>query len=332
MDRIPVWKMIREAINSFGEDIVSVSNIIGYIIKQYGDVNVGTIRAQVNACTVNRQSRVGMPENKKPRIADGSYDFLYSVERGLYARFIPAKHGVWEIAEQDGMLVVRMVNKNGDPSKLPRPLMSGIQHKNRNAIKRYNIESPNREAILRYNHAWNNLEGYRAQESALNKLFREFCPENKQLDDVLLKVTALNGFYSTNIFNIYVVSKHIMSLDIDDRLDQGDISLVTDIASGHGVRGSNSGKEKYFYSFATKYCSHHRPDVFPIYDSYVEKLLLHLRDKDRFAFFDQAELRNSPRFKDVILALCDFYSLREFTLKEIDRYLWQYGKEKFSGL
>ena len=329
MDRIPVWKMIREAINSFGEDIVSVSDIIGYIIKQYGDVNVGTIRAQVNACTVNRQSRVGMPENKKPRIADGSYDFLYSVERGLYARFIPAKHGVWEIAEQDGMLVVRMVNKNGDPSKLPRPLMSGTQQEMRNDVRRINIESPNREAILRYNKAWNNLEGYRAQESALNKLFREFCPENKQLDDVLLKVTALNGFYSTNIFNIYVVSKHIMSLDIDGRLDQGDISLVTDIASGHGVRGSKSGKEKYFYSFATKYCSHHRPDLFPIYDSYVEKLLLHLRDKDRFAVFDQAELRNSPRFKDIILALRDFYSLREFTLKEIDRYLWQYGKEMF---
>ena len=329
MDRIPVWKMIREAINSFGEDIVSMSDIVGYIIKQYGDVNVGTIRAQVNACTVNRQSRVGMPENKKPRIADGNYDFLYSVGRGLFTLFDPEVHGVWEIAEQDELLVVRLVNSTVNPFELLKPEKFRRQFEKRYAAKRFDIESPNREALLRYNHAWNSLDVYNAQESALYKLFREFCPENKRLDDVLLKVTALNAFYSTNIFSVYAVSKHILSLDIDDRLDQDDISLVTDIASGHGVKGSGNGKEKCFYSFATKYCSHHRPEIFPIYDSYVEKMLIHLRNKDGFAVFDQAELRNSSRFKDIILALRDFYSLREFTLKEIDRYLWQYGKEMF---
>ena len=125
------------------------------------------------------------------------------------------------------------------------------------------------------------------------------------------------------------MAKHILSLDIDNRLYKGDISLVSDIASGHGVKGSRNGKEKFFYSFATKYCSHHQPELFPIFDSYVEKLLIHLRDKDQFTDFCQNDLRNSSKYRDIILALCDFYSIDDFTLKEIDRYLWQYGKEKF---
>ena len=59
-----------------------------------------------------------------------------------------------------------------------------------------------------------------------------------------------------------------------------DETLVNDIA-----KVNINGKEKYFYSFATKYCSHHYPTVFPIYDSYVEKVLLHFNKKDKFYEF-----------------------------------------------
>lgn len=329
MTKIPVWQMIHEAVNAMTKEVFSVDDIRSYIFEHFGVVNNGTIGTQAYACTVNRQGRVNAPENKKPRIADGKLDFLYTVGRGLFTRFDPDTHGIWEITEQDGKLMVQRVDGQTTPAKLSVSYESRSNTVKTKASKRVDIESPNREAVLRYNQAWNSLEGYTAQESALNKLFREFCPENKQLDDVLLKVTALNAFYSTNIFSIYAVAKHILSLDIDNRLYKGDISLVSDIASGHGVKGSRNGKEKYFYSFATKYCSHHQPELFPIFDSYVEKLLIHLRDKDQFTDFCQNDLRNSSKYKDIILALCDFYSIDDFTLKEIDRYLWQYGKEKF---
>ena len=72
--------------------------------------------------------------------------------------------------------------------------------------------------------------------------------------DILLKVAALNDFYSTNIFSVYPVAKHILSLNIDDRLMTGDVALVSDIQ-----KVTINGVEKNFYSFATKYCSHHRP-------------------------------------------------------------------------
>ena len=49
------------------------------------------------------------------------------------------------------------------------------------------------------------------------------------MSDILLKVAALNDFYSTNIFSDYPVAKHILSLNIDARLKSGDITLVSDL-------------------------------------------------------------------------------------------------------
>ncbi len=329
MTEISVWQMVYEASNAMKTEVFSIDDIRGYILEHNGTVNQGTIGAQAYACTVNRQGRVHAPQNKKPRIANGKFDFLYTVGRGLFTRYDVVKHGVWEIASNGDKLVVQMINAQNDQTSLPSKNEPNPYVRTSRSAKRLDIERPSREALLRYNHVWFNLEGYRVQEDALNKLFQKFCSDNKQLDDVLLKVTTLNAFYSTNIFNVYAVAKHIQSLGIDARLNQGDMILVSNIASGHGVKVSKNGKEKCFYSFATKYCSHHRPELFPIFDSYVERLLIHLRDVDHFAEFDKTELRNAVKFKGIIQELMKSYDLNEFTFKEVDRYLWQYGKEKF---
>ncbi len=328
--KTPVWQMIREAVDALDSEVITVADIIDLVKSRYGSVNEGTIRAQALACTVNRQSRVHMPENHKSRIANGQYDFLFSVGHGKVVKYIPAKHGVWEIAEEDGKRIVKMVISSALPSEPVKAPETVVLKQRKAKNKRPDIESPTRDAVLFYNKAWDDLESYRAQESALNKLFHEFCPDNKHLDNVLLKTTALNAFYATNIYFEYAVAKHIVSLDIDERINRGDITLVTDIASGHGVKNKRTGKEICFYSFATKYCSHHRPLLFPIYDSYVDKLLTHLRDVDHFAEFNNDELRDAERFKEIVLKLRDFYNLNEFSLKQVDRYLWQYGKKMFS--
>lgn len=51
------------------------------------------------------------------------------------------------------------------------------------------------------------LDNYRLQESALNKLFFQLCPNNSDISDILLKTATLNDFYSTNIFAIYPSGK-----------------------------------------------------------------------------------------------------------------------------
>lgn len=191
---------------------------------------------------------------------------------------------------------------------------------------RLDVPRPNCKEVDKYLLAWDQLENYALQESALDKLFYRTYPRNKDIDDVLIKVSALNDFYSTNIFSPFKVAKHIINLDIDERLIAGDVTLVNDIAKVN----MDNGTVKNFYSFATKYCSHHNPLDFPIYDSYVDKLLRYFRDTDGFYRFNNNDLKNYIKFKNILLKFREFYNLAPYNLKDIDKYLWQLGKEKFS--
>ena len=177
----------------------------------------------------------------------------------------------------------------------------------------------------KYLSGWDRQEKYALQENALHKLFAGTYPGNTDINEVLIKVSALNDFYSTNIFSTVQVAKHMLNLNIDARLQAGDATLVNDLA---GVTMAD-GSRKNFYSFATKYCSHHRPLDFPIYDSYVDQLLRYFRDRDGFAEFKNDRLKSYPDFKTILLKFREFYALNPYSLKDITRYLWQLGKEKF---
>ena len=183
---------------------------------------------------------------------------------------------------------------------------------------------PNLVEVNRYLEKWQTLENYRLQEDALNKLFVELCPKNDNISDILLKVAALNDFYSTNIYSVFSVAQRIIELDIDKRLDEEDVNLVNEIK-----KVMISGKEKHFYSFASKYCSHHRPESYPIYDSYVDQVLSYFRNRDKFYKFKNGDLKEYSAFKRVLAEFQKFYDLQQFSLKEIDRYLWLFGKEYF---
>src|SRR2546423_772464 len=85
-------------------------------------------------------------------------------------------------------------------------------------LRRENIQSfnmlqppePSEPVISSYLAKWRMLENYRLQESSLSELFNKFCPQNTSIEHVLLKVSALNDFYSTNIFDTYSVARRIM--------------------------------------------------------------------------------------------------------------------------
>jgi len=187
------------------------------------------------------------------------------------------------------------------------------------------LPPPSVEQVECYLAQWDALEDYHLQEDALNQLFFNLCPYNKNISDILLKVSVLNDFYSTNIFKVFPVAKRILSLGIDDRLQQGDGTLVDDIKEV-----VISGKPLNFYSFATKYCSHHKPLDYPIYDSYVDEVLRYYRKKDGFATFRNYELKNYTRFKSILESFRKFYHLDRYNLKELDKYIWQLGKAYFN--
>lgn len=186
------------------------------------------------------------------------------------------------------------------------------------------VPIPSQKSIQKYLKKWRTLERYTLAEGALSLLFHKLCPDNTDIESVLLKVSALNDFYSTNIYDTYSVSKHILSLNIDSRLERKDLGLVNEIAAV-----KFKGKVRHFYSFASKYCSHHRPDDFPIYDSLVEKMLKHYRKTDKFEIFRNAELKNYRRFIEIIESLRRFYGVDDFSLRELDIFLWLAGKDSF---
>ncbi|MDF9829497.1 hypothetical protein [Parabacteroides sp. PF5-6] len=182
------------------------------------------------------------------------------------------------------------------------------------------IPYPSKEVVDSYISEWNELPDYGAQEKSLKKLFHQTYPENKDIDDILTKVCTLNTFYSTHIFKPYDIAKHIERLDIDGRLKEGNPDLVKDIAQ---VKGRN------YYSFASKYCSHHYPELYPIYDSYVEQMLVHFLCKRGKVSSFRDSLKDYRTFCQTITIFREEYDLTGYTLKDIDRYLWLCGKKYF---
>ena len=192
------------------------------------------------------------------------------------------------------------------------------------------IITPSNEEVKKYNDGRETLEDNVLQERTINKLFKEMAPNNTNLEDIMLKCSVLNDFYSTNIFDVKPVARHIKELNIDERLKSWDPSLVNDIA-----RVTMNWKERILYSFASKYCSHHNFKEYPIFDDYVAKVLLYFQKKDKFyeSKFNARDLRDYAKFKDILLKFISFYKLEfnelDSRLKDLDRYLRQLGKNSF---
>ena len=178
-----------------------------------------------------------------------------------------------------------------------------------------------------------NNEQYNLQEEILEEVFTEL-KTNTNLKEVYIKATLLNQYYSTNIYDVYRMAKHITNIpDVDERIKNGDPKVVEEIAN---VKLKNE-KQIKFYSFATKYCSFSNRlsygtgrDDYPIYDRFVVKMLKHFRNKNKKSFtFKNTDLDNYEEFKKIVENFIKFFGLSGFTFKQIDKYLWSEGKEYF---
>lgn len=172
-------------------------------------------------------------------------------------------------------------------------------------------------------------EHYRVEEAGLNDVFKKF-PENNKLEQILIKVVLLNKFYSTNIMNPRKVADRIFELQIDNDLKKGDLDLVDKIATNI-FKDDEKGEEKIrrFYSFATKYCHKSKPDLYPIYDSNVAYILKAYRNNDKKHFkFKNDDLKDYTKFKNIIDDFRKYYKLESLNYRELDHFLWIYGKEE----
>jgi hypothetical protein len=190
------------------------------------------------------------------------------------------------------------------------------------------IETPTNQLVDIYVDKFKNDERYLFADQAITNLFQMF-PENKKLEDVLLKISVLNDLYSTNIFGTFILAKHILQLNIDEGLEKTDPTIVNKIAVGHGITKPNGLGDRCFYSFATKYCNWHKKEAYPIYDSFVDKILIAYRNRDNFSTFTNNDLKDFTHFKEIITDFRMHYNLTKHSLKEIDKFLWIYGKTIF---
>lgn len=105
----PVWQMVKEAVQQMNGECTYPAIVIRLM---YGDdVNDSSMTCSIISGAVNHPSRIHYNENKKPRISDTPYDYLFNTGRGKAAWYDPEKHGVWEIAKAtDGDLMVRLAD------------------------------------------------------------------------------------------------------------------------------------------------------------------------------------------------------------------------------
>lgn len=187
-------------------------------------------------------------------------------------------------------------------------------------------------------------ESYREQEKVIENIFSEngvFAKLGREnLEQiVLLKVSVLDSFYSTNLakFGIYEVAKHIAELEVESKIHQKirnanpkNYDELKGIIEQIAECERKDSKKKVFYSFATKYCFHHNQNAFRIYDSFVREVLV---------FFNNGKSDTSNKFADIPSELVgtNFFGAKlidtklrklenyDTFLKAIDRFAKHYG-------
>jgi hypothetical protein len=154
---------------------------------------------------------------------------------------------------------------------------------------------------------------------ALSLLFKAHR-YNTDVAEVLLKVVALNDLYSTRIFKVRDAARTIVAAKIDSLLRTGDPRAVERIQTMR-----LGGRKRSTYSFATKYCSWHAPDKYPIFDRNVKAALTAYRKRDKFETFTQNDLLDYQTFLRVLLAFRERYGLQDVSNGDLDKFLWKIG-------
>ena len=185
------------------------------------------------------------------------------------------------------------------------------------------IHRPNLDEAKQYVKMFNSDENGLCKERVLQRVFAD---KNDEVEDVVLRIAVLDQIYSTQIrkhTDICDLARHIKNIgDLQERLWQGDLEVVDEIAN---VNGRN------LFSFATKYCSFSSPREYYIYDTLVNNLLRAINRQYPFVQkFGPDDLRSHgyEYFNDVMGYFAEEFGLKDtLSKKELDIYLWQWGKE-----
>lgn len=154
-----------------------------------------------------------------------------------------------------------------------------------------------------------------------NLEFFQKNPANVSAEDIRLKIGAVDAIELTNNNLTEDMVRHIRLLAIDERLKNGDLTLVEDVATLHSY-----GKSYHVLHFASLYCNLHYPEVYPIYSeehfAFYHKYIEHFKLP-----IDPAELTNYVTFCEALNDLVKRLGLSgKMNYLQLRKFAWLYGE------
>lgn len=169
---------------------------------------------------------------------------------------------------------------------------------------------------------------HKDNDAVLNALFdRIASPQIATEHAVYEAVVALNYLYSTRLDNSYATAANIHTR-INEIKNTNPPEVIDTLTC---INHSKDAKEDHIYSFASKFWSFLKPDTYPIFDRYSSNLIcLYLQHKnvspEHVEHKIKKNLGNPTYYKGAFDEFQELYDLEKRTYKEVDIFLWMYGK------
>ena len=160
------------------------------------------------------------------------------------------------------------------------------------------------------------IEGYFTGEKKMFDFIKSMIG-NQSIDTVISKVAAIGNPSLWQNGGQTAMAAHIHSLNIDDRLMKGDLSVVTDICKFEMI---NNPCE--LYHFASKYCCYHFPNLFPIYCSSSHRLVNAFNSGQCKDIKDHYEW-----YVEKMKSIKEEFSLTPLNYLELNKFLWLYEEQ-----
>ena len=184
---------------------------------------------------------------------------------------------------------------------------------------------PNIQRILNQHDS----EGGNSTNASLRKLFVNLNNE-ENIHEVTIKVAALNQIYSTSIQYItpvaFKIFENIKNTHKYNNINEY-VSLVDTISTVTWISQNTSKKHtRCNMSFSSKYIHFLNGYLTPIYDSYIWILLIGYLNQNNTKKSSFKSPTNYNEFYAVFTKFRNEFSLESYSTYEIDKFLWQYGK------
>ena len=180
-----------------------------------------------------------------------------------------------------------------------------------------------KDILAKYLDLFQQQEGYFVADNRILEAFK-MAPENINVDDVRVKVSALNDPEIEDNALIDGMAKHIVALRPDERLRQGDLALVEEVAALN-VRH----RDFHPIHFASAYCCFHQPTLFPIYSEQFLELYRRYIIENSLPV-DPSKINTYPVFARVLDDVMTRFHLKgKLNYLHFRKFGWLYAEDIF---